>query len=130
MRRHSRLARAIHSLTALVTVWCLGCSAFDVLLSSLLPSAGPAMVCASEGGGASGIAQAVTERQGSAIAATADEDAGNGTDCGCGSCHAPVPTELAIANPNPPVSDQPADGPRIAPAPTRAPLVPPPQRVA
>jgi len=130
MRRPSRLTRAIGCFTAFLTVWCLGCSAFDVLLSSLLPSAGPTMVCASEGPAVSGIAQGVTERQGSAIMPVADQDGGSGTDCGCGSCHAPVPTQLAIASPNPPLSGQPADGPRSAPAPTRAPLVPPPQRTA
>jgi hypothetical protein len=130
MRRPSRLTRAIGCFTALLTVWCLGCSAFDVLLSSLLPNAGPTMVCASEGPVASGISQPMTERHSSAVMATTDQDGGNGTDCGCGSCHAPVPTQLAIVNPSPPVSAQPADPPRIVPDPPRAPLVPPPQRTA
>jgi hypothetical protein len=74
--------------------------------------------------------QAGTERQSSAIMAAVDEHAGNGADCDCGSCHAPAPSQLAIASPNPPLSDQPAHHPGIAPTTTRAPLVPPPQRVA
>jgi len=130
MPRPSHLTRAIRCFTALLTVWCLGCSAFDELLACLVPGAGPTMVCASEGTTVSGTLQAGTERQGSAIMATADQDTGGATDCDCGSCHAPAPTQLVIANPNPPLHHQPADGPGIAPTTTKAPLVPPPQRVA
>jgi len=49
MRRPSHLTRAIRSLTAFLTVWCLGCSAFDQLVACLMPTAGPTMVCASDG---------------------------------------------------------------------------------
>jgi hypothetical protein len=129
MRRPSHLTRAVRCLTALLTVWCLGCSAFDELLACLIPGAGPTMVCASEGTMASGAVQAGTGRQPSAIMAAADES-GTGADCDCGSCHAPAPTQLAIESPNPPVSGQPADDPGMAPTTTRAPLVPPPQRAA
>ena len=129
MRRPSHLTRAIRCFTALLTVWCLGCSAFDELLACLVPGSGPTMVCASEGTPVSGTVQAGTERQGSAIMAAANES-GRGTDCDCGSCHAPAPTQLVIASANPALSGQPADDPGIGPTTTRAPLVPPPQRAA
>jgi len=127
MGRPSLLTRAIRCFTALLTVWCLGCSAFDALLACLVPGAGPTMTCASEGPVASETAQAGTERQSSAIMAGVDDHAGSGADCDCGSCHAPAPTQLAIASPHPPLSDQPPHDPGIAPTTTRAPLVPPPQ---
>lgn len=130
MRRSSNLTRAIRCFTAFLTVWCLGCSAFDELLACLVPGAGPTMVCASEGTTAGGTVQAGTERQGSAIMAAADHDTGGQTDCDCGSCHAPAPSQLAIASPNPPLHHQPPHVPGSAPTTTRAPLVPPPQRAA
>ena len=129
MRRPSHLTRAIRCVTALLTVWCLGCSAFDELLACLVPGAGPTMVCASEGTTAGGTAQAATEHRSSAIMAAADEG-GTGADCDCGSCHAPAPTQLVIASPNPPLSDQPAADPGVAPTTTQTPLVPPPQHAA
>ena len=130
MRHPSHLTRAVRFLTALLTVWCLGCSAFDELLACLVPDAGPTMTCASEGSVTGGTAQLATERQSSAIMAAASEDGGTGADCDCGSCHAPAPTQVSIASPNPQLSDQPAHAPGIAPTTTRAPLVPPPQRAA
>jgi hypothetical protein len=78
---------------------------------------------------AGGAVQAGTERQASVITAAADES-GPGADCDCGSCHAPAPTQLVIASANPPVPGRPADAPGMGPTTTRAPLVPPPQRVA
>jgi len=130
MRRPSHLTRAMRSLTAFLTVWCLGCSAFDQLVACLMPTAGPTMVCASDGTRADGTVRAGTEGHTSAVMAAAHEGSVTGADCDCGSCHAPAPTQLVIASPNPPVSDQPAADPGVAPNTTRTPLVPPPQRVA
>jgi hypothetical protein len=79
---------------------------------------------------AGGTARAASEHQSSAVMAAADEDGGTGADCDCGSCHAPAPTQLVIASPNPPLSDQPAADPGVAPTTTQTPLVPPPQHVA
>jgi hypothetical protein len=129
MRRPSHLTRAIRCFTALLTVWCLGCSAFDELLACLVPGSGPTMVCASEGTTSGGTVQAGAERQASAITAAADESS-PGADCDCGSCHAPAPTQLGIASGKLTLSGQPADDPGIGPTTTRAPLVPPPQQVA
>lgn len=77
-----------------------------------------------------GTVQTGTESHAWAIMAAADDGASGGADCDCGSCHAPAPTQLAIASPNAPLSDQPAHAPGVAPTTTQTPLVPPPQRVA
>jgi hypothetical protein len=131
--RHSRSARLVMVLTSLVTVWCLGCSAFEPLVDALLGRTG-VMTCAGQ------------EMAGAAAANTADAGAADGLairhvsapvnqrqgfDCGCGgSCHAPRagvsrtatghtrPASIAVVDAlQPPSAD-------------RVPLLPPPERVA
>ena len=129
MSRPSRLTRTLRSLTALVTVWCLGCGAFDPLIASLLPeSAGPMMVCASEASVTGGSLQ---DSGGPAVSVSAIVDQGNrGASCDCGTCHAPAPTALASASPPSPMPQRPAPEPSLPPGDERAPLVPPPQHGA
>jgi hypothetical protein len=129
MRRPSRLVRFLLGLTALATVWCLGCSAFDPLLAVLFPAAGPTMVCASEGSASNTMTQPVADG-GSAVVAPASHDGGGAASCGCESCHAPVPTQLAVVVPTPSLPHHPMGEPGIPPSIDRTPLVPPPQRVA
>lgn len=126
MRRPSRSTRLLRSLTALVTVWCLGCSAFDPLITSLIPGGSRMMVCASEG---PETVQSVTQHHAS-ISAPADRDAGDGATCGCGSCNAPAPTGFVVAAPPRPVPHQAIADPLTPPSVARTPLVPPPQRAA
>jgi len=73
MTRPSRLTRTLRSLTALVTVWCLGCGAFDPLIASLFPGAdGPMMVCASEAP-VSGASMQDREGRATSVSAIADQ---------------------------------------------------------
>jgi hypothetical protein len=126
MIRRSHPARVLRSLTALATVWCLGCNAFDPLISSLFPAAaGSMMVCASEAAAASA---ALHEGDGQAASVSEITDQGDrGTSCDCGSCYAPAPAAFASAQPPIAVPQQPALEPGLAPSFERTPLVPPPQ---
>jgi hypothetical protein len=127
-RRPSPLLRATRALTALITVWCLGCTGYEPLLSTLLgESAGGMMACGSVMGTAA--ADAVSPAgHGTNQAAVSDAAQSNHSfDCGCGSCHAAAPTQpigrapsslpLALAQHEP---SEPASL-------SRAPLLPPPQ---
>ena len=127
MRRTSGLTRLLRSLTALVTVWCLGCSAFDPLIASLAPGDHPTMVCASE---ASSTVQSMAQEGGSINAPAANQGANDGAACGCGFCGAPAPTDLVSATPAPAVPQQPGSDATMPPSVARTPLFPPPQSVA
>jgi len=140
MRRSvSTSTRVLRALTGLLTVWCLGCSAFDPMLSELLPSSAVVMDCAFGGdmkvpgspdGGQQSAPQLTTSLADQAPAVGAPNQAGGmkGFDCGCQSCTAPSP-----AAPNPTVTSvATAMAPVLAPLALRSferePLVPPPQR--
>lgn len=112
MRRTRHPAtRVLAALTAFVTVWCLGCSAFDPLVERLLGS-GSGMLCASEGGAsmsgmlgeprtaavpAAGSADAQAHEP-SAVRAAHDHGVG-GVSCGCQSCTATSPATLVALAP-------------------------------
>src|SRR5947208_8516990 len=99
MRRHvSTTTRVLRALIGLVTVWCLGCSAFDPMLGLLLPSANAAgMDCGSAadtnlrtGGGNERAARVpVDESSVDRTPTIAQRDASSAArcfDCGCQSC--------------------------------------------
>ena len=132
-RRFSPFLRLVWAATALVTVWCLGCSAFDPLLALLGGSSGPMMVCASDG-----MAPAT---QGSTVATTSSivetisvapvsSPTTHGDICGCQSCLAAQSDRLAqqiAAQPTPRIERA---EPTATASVTRAPLLPPPQRAS
>jgi hypothetical protein len=133
--RHARSlsARFTAALTALVTVWCLGCSALDPLIEQMLGHAS-IMTCASDmdamrTSGAAPAASSVTVGQEHAAPAVsaAQLHGESGLSCGCGTCTAPsVSSVLATAS----LADAPNAHQWRAPelqAPERVPLVPPPQ---
>lgn len=118
---HIRSARAV---TALLTVWCLGCTAFDPLIDSLFGRNVSAESCISDmpgdrSPGGSGV-MTVTACQG-------NED--EGLCCGsCGSCHSTSPQLVAIEE----VQTDPHHAMSLTARPlasvTRAPVAPPPER--
>jgi cytochrome c553 len=131
MRRPSTLLRTIRALTAIVTVWCVGCSGFDPLLDAVLGAGASVMTCGANGGAMSGEASSPSANvEGAQATVSAVTAAHHGFDCGCGSCHAAAPAQLSF------------DGiPQLAPtlspfrigklaSVVRAPLLPPPQRTA
>ena len=127
MGRTSGLTRLLRSLTALVTVWCLGCSAFDPLIASLFPGGHPTMVCSSEG---PSTVQTTAQEGRSISAPAANHGANDGTACDCGFCSAPAPTDLVSATPAPTGPQQTGSDAITPPSVARTPLLPPPQRVA
>ena len=96
--RASTLVRALRALTAVITVWCTGCSGFEPLMNSMLGSEIAAMSCASaqrDTMPGMGMTAADTQDDGRSVAA-AGEDA-RSVDCECGSCHAVAVTHEVVA---------------------------------
>ncbi|HEU4996650.1 MAG TPA: hypothetical protein VFT29_17660 [Gemmatimonadaceae bacterium] len=129
MRYPSRATRTLRSITGLLMVWCLGCSAYDPLIAALVPALdGRVMVCAAdESAEMAGVVMAADgiER---AIGATADRQGESDATCGCDSCHAPAVALNAVILRPAALPHQPSSEPGIPPSVDRTPLVPPPQR--
>jgi hypothetical protein len=90
--RPTVLILAGRALTALITVWCLGCSAYEPLLDSLLASgASTGMSCGSEMGTKNDLASTGQNTVLSSPAAQA------GYACGCGSCQSETPQSWSVA---------------------------------
>ena len=93
--RPTVLILAGRALTALITVWCLGCSAYEPLLDSLLASgAATGMSCGSEMGAKNDLASA---GQSSASVSSPPAAAQAGYSCDCGSCQSETPQSWSIA---------------------------------
>ncbi|MGQ0649237.1 MAG: hypothetical protein ACT4P7_16925, partial [Gemmatimonadaceae bacterium] len=93
-----RLSPVTHALTALITVWCLGCTAFEPVIEAFGGDrAGVGMVCASEISAAAGC---VATRDGGSVPATvsvSNDEGGRGFACGCQGCFAPAAVAGALA---------------------------------
>jgi hypothetical protein len=125
-----RLSRAV---VGLVTVWCLGCSSYESILTSLLGGRAVGMMaCDTETATPSG--RRVTDAPPGPLANNPTVSApaeARGFDCGCGrSCHAPAPPVAVV--PQPPALPSAADqlAPTAPAAIARTPLLPPPEFVA
>jgi len=128
----SPLTRALRTLTALITVWCLGCSSFEPLLARLLGSAaGPGMVCASEVGteGAMRPSASAAAKDVSTVSVGASDEAtsARGFACDCQGCYAPSPALPAVALDPLAAPGQSHSDPTAPLSIEREPLVPPPQ---
>jgi len=131
MRTSTPATRLVRSLTALLTVWCLGCNAFDPLIGALVGDSGSRlMVCASEGSGAADIGASSGEGTAALTTATSDDGGREGVACGCDSCHATAATLVALATPSSPHPQQPPLVLAAPPGIELPPLVPPPQHTA
>lgn len=118
--------RIMYAVTALVTVWCLNCSSFELLLSLWSGNEAGIMDCASE----SRVSKQVESSADRSITDARMDSDQSAALCGCNSCLAPEP---AVARPGSVVPPAPSDLITTEHAPAsidRAPLVPPPQRVA
>ncbi len=119
--------RTLHVVTALVTVWCLGCAALDPLISTLGAQPRSALMDCASGRGAVAGTNVGSEP---VVRAPASGDEQGSASCDCQSCFAPAPAATVDA---PSSSMTPDDLARVFTAPAsveRAPLVPPPQAVA
>jgi hypothetical protein len=78
MRRASTLLRTIRALTAIVTVWCVGCSGFDPLLDAVLGSGGSVMTCGTDAGAMSGgVSLSAAAPSGQTTVSTVPADTGD-----------------------------------------------------
>ena len=108
--------RVIFALVGLITTWCLGCSGYDSLLSSLMGD-GVHMSCESQMVAASGPGHA------NVPSIQSDE----GVDCGCQSCVASSPVVWSLRLPHVERPSATAWIAEVPPSITRTPLLPPPQ---
>ena len=119
-------------LVGLVTVWCLGCGAFEPLLRFLTDSAATGMNCGSEQAQSSlpfKGAPVASEHEGSGqtqVVTSLDQHE-QGISCSCGFCYSASPLALSLAL-------EPVPAPQAIPGTVpffesieREPLVPPPQ---
>jgi hypothetical protein len=119
MKRPTLAILACRALTAVLTVWCLGCSAYDPLIDALTGAGRSPMSCGSEMGAPAATGTA-------AIAASAAAST-QGFNCGCVSCTGASPQTLAFALTE--SASPTAELPAIAlwTSITRAPVAPPPE---
>lgn len=106
-------------LIGLITVWCLGCSGYEPLLSSLLGRSHASMTCGLEMRSAADASAPIT--------VSAADDAGQGLDCGCQSCHAASPLVAIVDALDPGIATTDVPFPDAPASVVRTPLLPPPQ---
>jgi len=122
-RRSTVLVLGTRALTALATVWCLGCSAFDPMLDALVGSRGMAgMDCAREMG-----SPLTSDRGVAAVAPSPDGSGHIGYTCDCGGCFSASPHSAVLAMSTHTIpSPEPQVFARLLSV-TRAPVAPPPE---
>lgn len=131
-RRPSLLLRLTRAFVGFVTVWCLGCFAYEPIVDSLRGSGVVStMDCGARQALESG--QVASVSVGAAIAATSVSatPCESGFDCGCGGiCHAVSLSYQALTVAQMTVPVEAHDLPTEPASVTRSPLLPPPQRTA
>jgi hypothetical protein len=132
----SLLARLTRVGIALVTVWCLGCGAFDPLVGILTQTASTGMNCGSDqaGGSAPSGSGSIMDVRGGAshsqIAAAVEHHDGSGASCSCGSCSSVSPVTISLALNASPAPDAILTTVALFESIKREPLVPPPQLIS
>lgn len=130
VRQRSILRRRIaRALTALVTVWCLGCDAIDPLLAAAR-GAGEGMDCApaitASAGQKSMTSEAATPSDGAALSDGSDGE--QRYACGLTSCMVTAPEGETSRDTDGLAGELDVPEPATLASVTRTPLVPPPQR--
>ena len=118
---------------ALVTVWCLGCGAFEPLVSSLLGMGSSRMSCGSDlnaGSIAYHRAPTANERpgpeHGQTVGAMEQGEAGN-YSCACESCYSSSPVTISLELQSLVTPEAIPTTPSFPESVNRVPLLPPPQ---
>jgi hypothetical protein len=135
-------ARPIHPFTrltgllvAVVTVWCLGCGAFEPLLGLLTDGAATGMNCGSEQArgsvplkGATAAGEQGGTGQTQIVASLGQHE--QGVSCACGSCYSVSPLTLSLALEPVPTPHAISGTVPFFESVKREPLVPPPQLIS
>jgi hypothetical protein len=127
------LTRLTRVAVALVTVWCLGCGAFEPLVANLTGATISGMNCGSEqttpspplevGSGAA--AEGIGSSEVQAVVAVDGHE--QGYSCGCESCCSVSPTRISFALPHAAAPEVIQETVAFFESTKREPLVPPPQ---
>ncbi len=129
----SRLApssRVFRALTAIVTVWCLGCAGFEPLIDALQTDRGEASSSCANEARMSGTddAQDVGHTRTMRVGAAADDHGHLGCACGT-SCLTTLLSPVRVAGSGAPVPAIDQDVARAPASTVRPPLLPPPQQL-
>jgi len=117
---------------ALATVWCLGCGAFEPLVSSLARTGTSGMSCGSDQTERStpyrrsGEANESTPQRVPAVAALDEHEPGN-YSCSCESCYSSSPVTISLELQSLSAPDAILTTPAFPESINRTPLLPPPQ---
>lgn len=133
MANASLIVRLTRVCVGLVTIWCLGCSGYESILTSLLGGkAGAAMACGGESRGGSQMRASSGDQTGQASGpAVSAQSESRSFDCGCGgTCHAPSMQAASVSRPTAPIPVTLQFAPTAPESLTRAPLLPPPEFAA
>jgi len=124
--------RFVRVCTALVTVWCLGCGAFEPLVSSLAGTGNTGMSCGSDETASSapyqraGEANESTPEQIQTVAARDQHQSGS-YSCGCESCYSSSPVTVSLGLHSLRAPEAVPTTPAFPESINRTPLLPPPQ---
>ena len=114
---------------ALVTVWCLGCGAFEPLVAGLTRTESIGMNCGSEEIAGSAATGSVPSEHALTVKALEQRESGN-YSCGCDSCYSTSPVTISIALASLSAPEAIPATPAFPESVSRAPLHPPPQLVS
>lgn len=128
-RRPSPLTRVTSMLTALATVWSLGCCGFEPLIEQLFVSEAGAVMSCADGSSGDAVTVAPSAQAQAAVATMSASSQASSPDatCNCDNCQAPSPS-LAMASVARALAPAVfAADVALTPSVPCAPLVPPPQ---
>jgi hypothetical protein len=125
IRRRSLLSSSLALFTALSTVWCLGCCAYEPLVAALITGSAAQGRCAQDNMSIASTGNDASGQSG-VVSSTETNQSTTQFECQCLSCVAPPPAQAA-ASPLPPVHPQVAAGTATTPLSiSHQPLVRPP----
>lgn len=130
MRRPSSLLRLIRAMTAVITVWCIGCSGFEPLLGAVMGTSDAVMTCGSVAGTTSSSRMSSSDEQTGSSSVSAAADGHRGFECGCGSCHSASPSAFVLPSGAGIALHAPFASVDTLVSVIRTPLLPPPQHAA
>ena len=115
----SLIVRTSRAILGVLSIWCLGCTSLDIVLSEVLCGSASAAACVTP-------TDAAEQTAGDSVSSVRQADDGRQTACGCDHCVAvQAPAAFAAAPPRltpESVAHVPSDAPSVF----REPLVPPP----
>jgi hypothetical protein len=133
LRGPSFALRIVRSLTALITVWCLGCSSYEPMLSAFLGSGAAATMACDGSGGMDDTSPVVLSAPADSTKGPQVSPPSEGAQCmiacSCQSCQSASPNPLGVASIRLSPPSLPLSSFMSFASVVREPLVPPPEAV-